>query len=247
MNKNIKLIIELMAFVLILSLCACGKTEEDYYYEEDNYSQEEEIEFTMPDEEYINITPEVLLITDLADDSLIPSNFMEERVGKVAFESQQDIISSLESGEGYAYISLKGATEKVLVISNDIFDMGEKKCSTTVYPYIKNEEGMYVCGSVFVTDSNATPIAVSGDGLVYCATQDTIEKMCLSSDTNGIMDMVYLYMDIASEETSYGGFIREENVCAKPGIEIDRNDSSYYETAFEEYKECEAVDFTVVE
>lgn len=232
---------------VMMTLCACaGNAQKDYSdYEEEGYV--EEYEQFVPDEELMNITPEVVVVTDLADDSLMPENFLEERLGKAAFDSQQEIVDGLVAGEGYAYISVKGATEKVLLIADEFFDAGDKKCVISAYPYIKNENGQYVFGSMLTTNSTATPIAVSKDGLIYCATHDTIEKICIDKVTNGIMDMVYLYMDITSQEPSYGGFIRDDNDSSKPGNEIGAGDSSYYDKAFEEYNECEAVGFTLVE
>ena len=177
-----------------------------------------------------------------------PANFMEERIGQYSFDSYEEIISDLETGEAYGYAAMLGADEDVLMITNEPFNGYDAPACMVCYPYIKNAEGKYVCGGVFSTVSTATPIAVSEDGRIFEATHDSMSIYAIDPETKGIMVMEYATVTWGEkdEDNVYGGFIRSTNSVAEDGTEIAEDDSAPFDAAFAEYENTTPIAFTIL-
>ena len=222
-------------------------TEETAETEETEETEEEAVD------EVGNESDEMLLGDEGAGD--YPSNFLEERCKKTSFESYDEIVSLLEPGEGYAYIDVMGCDEPLLVISNEFFNDGENGNNTlTACPYIRKTDGTCTAGSIFTTVSTSTPIAVSDEGLVYCATHDSMSKECLGSNGTPdasvmVMEYVYVEFDDAGEPSEYAGFVRAKNDLINDDIRDYEGDEAKeaFENAFADYEKCTKIDFTLVE
>lgn len=248
-----------MAVVAMLTgtVTGCGKAAEPAAAEESETTETVVAEENEATESSVAVESEVSE-SDFAEGEEAadyPSSFLEERCGRTSFDSYEEIISLLEPGEGYAYITVKGAGDPILVIADEIFNDGKNGNNTlTAYPYILNREGKYAFGSLFFAESTAAPIAVSPDGLVYCAAENAIDIECLGTngtDVPAVMAMEYVYVsyDDNGENAEYGGFIRTENtVVDNDGTELTGDAAKEaFEKAFADYETCEKIDFTVVE
>ena len=179
----------------------------------------------------------------------IYNNFLEERLQKTTFDSQQEIVDALQSGECYAYVDVLGSDEPVLLISDEYFTGYDEPAVMTCYPYLKNPDGSYSCGSVLSTDSTATPIAVDSEGLIYCAGHTEMGKLAITDENGqGFMYVESVYVEYSEDGTSetYGGFIREGNSFDNETT-VAADDSSAFEQAFADYENATIIGFTVVE
>ncbi|MGN1170076.1 MAG: hypothetical protein ACI4SZ_00330 [Lachnospiraceae bacterium] len=252
-NIVITKIMTVMAIAAMLAgaVTGCGKSAETVATEESAAAETEAIEASE--------APETdAAETDVVEEGEIfdyPSSFLEERCGRTSFDSYEEIISLLVPGEGYAYITVKGADDPILVIADEFFNDGENGNNTlTAYPYILDQNGKYSFGSLFSAASTGAPIAVSPDGLIFCAAEDSMDIECLGTngtDVPAVMSMEYVYVayDDNGEASEYGGFIRTENtVVDNEGTELTGDTAKEaFEKAFAEYEECEKIDFTIVE
>lgn len=187
-------------------------------------------------------------------DEFIPSNSFEERVGKDSFDSYDEIIGLLQAPEAYAFANIKGSDEPVLLVAEDTFggDNLGYHGALEATPYIKLADGKFHAGSNFFTISTGTPLAVSADGLVYCATHDSMTTLCLGDNgtgIKGIMCMEYVYTNFGEDgkPDTFGGFIRTENtVVNNDGVAIAKDDEAAFKQAFEDYENCTVIDFIPV-
>ncbi len=188
-----------------------------------------------------------------------PASFVEEQARKLEFDSFDEVIENLEPGQGYAYADVKGAKDKVLLISEDIFegdDGTNANYSMSACTYYMNNKGKVVYGTICGTDSTGTPVAVSDDGEIFSAYHDEIETTCIGdngTDNPGFMIMKSLMVsysdDGATEE--YSGFVRTNNDVTEEGddckfVEGDEAKAAF-EKGFEEYEAATPIVFTVVE
>ncbi|MDY3854489.1 MAG: hypothetical protein SO170_05990 [Butyribacter sp.] len=258
-NSALTKIITVMAVAAMLTgiVAGCGKVAEPVAAEESEAVETaaaEENEATEPAvaEEGEMSEPGFVEEEEVAD---YPSSFLEERCGRTSFDSYEEIISLLEPGEGYAYITVKGADDPILVIADEFFNDGKNGNNTlTAYPYILNQEGKYAFGSLFFAESTGAPVAVSSDGLVYCVAENAMDIECLGAngtDVPAVMAMEYVYVsyDDNGENPEYGGFIRTENtVVNNDGTELSGDAAKEaFEKAFADYETCEKIDFTIME
>lgn len=183
-----------------------------------------------------------------------PSNEFEERVGKYAFESYDEILGLMEGAESYAYVDVLGADEPILLVTSYTYDnLDGNRAAIDATPYLKYPDGKYKAGSVLVSGSTATPLAMSDDGCIFVATHSTIGKYCLGengTDVPGIMTLVYAYEEISEElkPESYGGFIREKNtVIDNDGTPIAEDDDQTIKDLFAEYEKAQVINFTPID
>lgn len=118
-------------------------------------------------------------------DKLIETNFLEERTGKYEFESYDEIISLLESGEGYAYLKMDGYDGDVLAITDMLYAWDEDVSAAigvslyTPCGYIEGNP-IYDIGD-FQTGGTAYPIRLSDDGVLYVCNNRTLGKVKIST------------------------------------------------------------------
>ena len=201
------------------------------------------------------IAEELLGDGDILDGEFIPSNAMESRCGKDTFDSCEEIISLLEAPEAYAYVDMKGMDEPVLLVAEDTFggDNLGYYGALEATPYAKGADGKYRAGSVFWTISTGTPLAMSDDGMIYCATHDSMDVQCYGengTDTPAIMIMmtVHAEYDDDGNPINISGFKRDKNtVVDNPGVTLAADDVEAFEGAFRDYEKCTPINFTPVE
>lgn len=191
----------------------------------------------------------------IPEGEFIPSNAFEERCGRDSFESYDEIVGLLKAPEAYAYVEIMGMDEPVLLVADDTFGGDELgyRGALQATPYAKYPDGTYRACSLLFTISTGTPLAVSSDKMVYCATHDSMSVQCFGengTDIPGIMVMKYVQAeyDDAGNPSKVTGFVRDKNtVVNNDGVEIAEDDVKAYKDAFAEYEKCTPIDFTVAE
>ena len=231
------------------------EVEEAEIKEIEEVKEETAAEETEEAEETTEVIAEELLGDgDILDGEFIPANAMESRCGKDAFDSCEEIISLLEAPEAYAYVNMKGMDEPILLVAEDTFggdDLGYYGALEAT-PYAKGADGKYHAGSVFWTISTGTPLAMSDDGMIYCATHDSMDVQCYGengTDTPAIMIMMTVHADYDDNGNpiNISGFKRDKNtVVDNPGVTFEADDVEAFEGAFKDYEKCTPINFTPV-
>ena len=242
-----KIIVGLLLAAMTFSFAGCSGVEVSVNTDNEQQSGEvNEVEENYEDE--VLEEPE-----DMLGD--YPSNEFEERVNKFSFDSYDEIIDLLEGGEAYAYVDLLGYDEPVLLVTSYTFDnLDGNRAAIDATPYFKYPDGYVKAGSILVSGSTATPLAMADDGCIVVATHNTVQKFCVGengTDIPGLMVMKYVYATYdpdTLEVESYGGFVRDKNtVIDNDGVEIASDDEKAYKDAFAEYEECKVIGFTVAD
>lgn len=230
-----RLLAALMAAGMIVSLVGCGNTEAVQPTQPTEPAEAEDMEI----EEY-------------------PANAFEARVNQFSFDSYDEIVGMLEGKEAYAYIDMMGADEKVLIVADEAYNLGdgETMAAKEATPYIKNAEGKYVAGSLMPADDESFPLKVNEDGVVLVARcwPPSIEGMVLGengTEVKGIMDLFSIIDEMPqddSESDHYLGFIRDKNtVVDNDGEKVDTDDPALFEEKMAEYEALSAINFTVAD
>ncbi|MCR5420487.1 MAG: hypothetical protein K6E98_05750 [Lachnospiraceae bacterium] len=177
----------------------------------------------------------------------IPGDFMQERTGKNEFASYDEVISSLEKGEGYAYVTLKGYDGEVLLITDYVYDNLDGNMATIEANVYADYDGVVSnIGNIF-SQGTAYPIACE-DGILYVGGNHSYESDWISGENQAIMVKDYIYEDFDSEgNSSYGGFLRKTPDYDHDEEVTDENGKELLDKYTEEYFEKQVVNFTVVE
>jgi len=244
-NNMVKRIAGIAICVMAFAcMTACGKKEAEVA----DTAVEEDAEAT---EETSEATEEATQEGEYGEgdaDIVYPQNFMEERAQQYEFDSYDEIIALLENGEAYGYAKVMGADEDILFITEETFDGYGAPASICVFPYAKDERGKYVCTGVISSDSTATPISVTPDGIIICATHTSCELDVIAEDTKGMMALEYVYLSWNDDGTTatYGGFKRDTNNAFAETVDFAEDDSKAFEDAFALLDTAKMIEFTVV-
>lgn len=269
MKKVVSLI---MVMAMLVGITGCGKSEAPAAVAAEPAATEqakEEVKQELAqetvkegdaeavEEAFAEETAEEEIIGDegIPEDAFIPSNAFEERCGRDSFESYDEIVGLLKAPEAYAYVDIMGMDEPVLLVADDTFGGDELgyRGALQATPYAKYADGKYHACSILCTISTGTPLAMSEDKMVYCATHDSMRVQCFGengTDIPSIMVMKYVQAeyDDAGNPSKVTGFVRDKNtVVNNDGVKIAEDDVKAYKDAFAEYEKCTPIDFTVAE
>lgn len=268
-----KILSMLVIMTLVAGMVGCGKTEtpapnavdsmdtEQAGKEEVKEEAEPEEVAEEPVEEVADETAtedtsgEIVGDEGIPEGTFIPSNAFEERCGRDSFESYDEIVALLKAPEAYAYVDIMGMDEPVLLVADDTFGGDELgyRGALQATPYAKYADGKYHACSILYTISTGTPLAMSEDKMVYCATHDSMRVQCFGengTDIPGIMVMKYVQAEYDDDgnPSKITGFVRDKNtVINNDGVEIAEDDVKAFKDAFAEYEKCTPIDFTVAE
>ncbi len=178
-------------------------------------------------------------------EEFMPSSFVEEKAGKGTFASYEELISLLESGQGYAYLELTGYDGKILAIAQNLYDDQEgHNASMEAYLYTEKNGEVTNAGNAF-SNGTAYPIRFGG-GLLYACGSHTYESNFISGETGGLMVKDYVSEDFDENGTAtYTGFLRESNT-----FESDQDftgGEAEFQALFDNYLKQEVLNFTKVE
>lgn len=242
-----RVIAQLLMTTLLLSGCGATKEVQEVASPE---QPTETVQSTEDENEEVTVGTESEIIGDegIPDDMFIPESFVEEVAGKNDFESYDEVINYLTTGQAYAYVDVLGSEEPLLLVTEGTYDNMDN-CQATIDAsiYMKGEEGVRYA-SVIASEGTAYPLAVSDDGLLYQGGNHNVDIMCVSKDTHAIMYMAALYEEFDENgKAHYGGFIRTENSVEDDGEEIDTDSDEAFMKLMDDYIAANVINFTVVE
>ncbi len=166
--------------------------EEDFA-EDEEYSDEEdpaEDEDMSEDEEW----------TDYDD-------FVQEQSQKYDFKDFDEIISSLKSGQGYAYIRLQGLDEDLLAVSESLSGTDGSADEASIY---RMEDG--ICSFMSSVGGYGPEFPLrADDGLLYAGDDKCYETYFVSEEYGSLMMKDSIEEDEEDGKTLYFGFVRETN------------------------------------
>lgn len=183
----------------------------------------------------------------LEEASRIPNTFVDEVAGKVVYDSYDEVISYLTSGQGYAYVKLEGYDGDVLVVSNSLYEYEEgiNAAMDCAFYAIIDGKAEYVTAAA--SDGTARPIAI-GDGIILFADQHDVGGDFFTEDGRAIMAKFYAYesFEEGSEEAIYGGFFRDVNSFDISNEKEISTEEEYLEL-YQKYLDADVIDFTIIE
>ena len=220
--RSFAMIIALL-FIMSLSLAACGRKssapaqngeaqQEEAKPESDEVPEEEEIVADLKDiPEDEKDAPQ----SDFAEGSdgpvgdeeyTGPSDFLQEQSGKTEFKDYDEIISLLKSGQGYAYLKLKGSDDDILAITEKVEDDGT---APTASVYGKFEGKLQELTNVGGYDADH-PLRLA-DGILYAGDDDNYESYFISKEYGSLMMKDYVMRGEDEGKVEYTGFLRVTN------------------------------------
>ena len=137
----------------------------------------------------------------------MPEDFLQEQSGKTSFESYDDVIAALTSGQGYAYIKLVGSDEEILAVTDLVFEADHS--AYTISLYGKPEGAVKQLGSVFGNGSSY-PVRLE-DGIIYAGDNHTYETYFLSKEYGSLMMKDSVSDGVNAGTNEFSGFTRQTN------------------------------------
>ncbi len=132
-----------------------------------------------------------------------PSDFVQEQSGIYEFESYDEIIGYLKSGQGYTNLKF-GDAEDALIVAEEVKDDHTAEIASV---YVMKDGKPVQAGNVI---ADSMPLRYA-DSMIYCGGESTYEVDFLNPEGNGIMVKDYVYRSDSDGKTEYGGFCRENN------------------------------------
>ena len=155
----------------------------------------------------IQAVAEQMYSADNEDFADIPGDFLQEQSGKTTFESYDDAIAQLTTGQGYAYIKLVGSDEEVLAVTDTVFEADNSAYEISVYAMqdgeVKNVGNASGNGSSY-------PLRLE-DGIIYGGDNHTYETYFLSEEYGSLMLKDYIDDGVNTGSNEISGFTREKN------------------------------------
>lgn len=204
------LIVALLGILLASTLTGCGKDDEEKNASaatsEEADDEDTEEDASDEDEEDTGDDEEFDAEADGEDEELSDyDDFVQEQSGKPEFKDFDEIISSLKTGQGYAYIRLQGLDEDILAVTESL--SGTSALDASLYCM---EDGKCTFMSVVGGDSPESVLRLD-DGILYTGDEECYETYFVSSEYKSLMmkDSVEEFTEDGTKE--YIGFLRKTN------------------------------------
>lgn len=175
-----------------------------------------------------------------------PNDFLQERTQKDQYESYEEIISLLQSGEAYAYGKVIGCEGESLFITSGVYDNGDgNMASIEAYLYTNVNGSIINVGNIF-SDGTAYPVRLD-NGIIYTAGNHKYESSFVCEETNGLMVKDYISEEFDENgNASYYSFTREVNSFDGPETDQFINSQEEFYQYIDEYSAKPVLNFTVV-
>ena len=134
-------------------------------------------------------------------------DFLQEQSGKTSFESYDEVIAALTSGQGYAYIKLDGSDEDVLAVTDLVFEADHSAYEISIYG---KPEGQVKQLGLVSGNGSSYPLRLE-DGVIYAGDNHNYETYFLSDQVGSIMMKDYISDGVDSGTNEFTGFTREKN------------------------------------
>ena len=172
----------------------------------------------------------------------IPSDFVQEQSGKTSFDSYDDVIAALTPGQGYAYIELYGSEEKLLAVTDLVFEADHTAYEASIYGILDGKVSQL---SVVTGAGSSYPLRVE-DGILYAGSNHSYETYFISADFGGLMMKDSISDGVDTGTNEFSGFTREENTFDAPTTDYTGGQEEF-DKLLAERENKKAIEFTVVE
>ena len=171
-----------------------------------------------------------------------PDDFVQMQAGVSSFNSYDDVIAALTTGQGYAYIKLIGSDEDILAVSDLVFEYDHSACNASLYGIV---DGKVTFLSVVSGAGSSYPLRVA-DGILYAGSNHSYETYFISEDFGGIMMKDYISDGVDSGNNEFTGFTREKNTFDAESKEFTGGQEEF-DKLLAERENKPIIEFTVVE
>lgn len=134
-----------------------------------------------------------------------PSDFLQEQSGKTEFKDYDEIVSLLTSGQGYAYIKLKGSDDDILAITEKVADDGSASDASVYGKFEGKLQELTNVGGY-----GEYPLRLD-EGILYAGDADNYESYFISKEYGSIMMKDYVMRGEDDGKVEYTGFLRPTN------------------------------------
>ncbi len=135
------------------------------------------------------------------------SDFLQEQSGKLKFDSYDDAIAALTSGQGYAYVKLQGSDEELLLVTDLVFEYDSSAYQASIYG--KTDNGVTFL-SLVTGNGSAYPLRYE-DGIIYAGDNHEYSTYFLSKEYASVMMKDYITDGVNSGNNELTGFTRTSN------------------------------------
>lgn len=179
-------------------------------------------------------------------EEFMPSNFLESRVGKDVFSSYDEIIDSLEDGEGYAYLDIEGYDGKLIGITEATYDDLDGNLASIEISIYADNNGKVTCIGNSYSQGTAYPLRCD-DGILYCCGGHTYEEMVISKETGGLMVKKLVNESYDDDNNPYySGFEREDNSLNAVQKDITIETFEEFQALFDATESKRVINFVVI-
>ncbi len=108
--------------------------------------------------------------------------FLEKRTGRADFDSFDEIIAQLQSGEGYAYITVAGKDNEILAVTEMTYAWDDKEGSQVSFDVDFYAPVGYMDNKIehvghINTGSSGNPVRIAEDGILYACNNRTYGQL----------------------------------------------------------------------
>ncbi|MCR4740869.1 MAG: hypothetical protein K5886_11510 [Lachnospiraceae bacterium] len=155
----------------------------------------------------IQAIAEAMYDGDGSDEAEMYGDFLQFQSGVTDFKDYDEVISYLKQGQGYALVDVMGSSDKVLLITELVFEADKSACEASSYVM---SDGKPQQMTLLTGNGSAYPLRIGEDGIIYGGDNHTYETYVVS-DIGSIMCKDYVVDDIGSGDGEFTGYLRPGN------------------------------------
>lgn len=135
-----------------------------------------------------------------------PSDFLQYQSGVTEFKDYDEIISYLQPGQGYALVDVSGGKDKVLLITELVFEADHSAYEASVYAM---DNGVPMQMTTITGNGSSYPLRIDSEGLIYCGDNHHYETYFMT-DNNEFIVQAYIDDGVNDGSGEFVGFTRPE-------------------------------------
>ena len=177
---------------------------------------------------------------------------LEERTGRDAFKSIDEIISLLQTGEGYARLKVAGKDDEVLAVASMTYAWDENTNAAIdvdfygVCGYLDGDERVIHIGTIH-TGGTAYPVRLSDEGILYACNNRIFGE--LEFDISDLLEYATKINIEYNTDGSYtiSGYKSTDGTLSNLTADIGVNTEDDFNALFDGLDEIPIINFTKVE
>lgn len=172
--------------------------------------------------------------------------YVEEVSQKDSYATFDEVIDYLTSGQGFSYVETGRENEKVLVVSDNIYqDDNGKNVSPEVYIYGMADGSIHNLG--YAASVKSSYPVKEAQGSIYTGGPHDYQELSIDENTGRLFIAASLSEVFDSLNTaSYIGQVRSEKSITVTPDYLDTMDDSEYDRLFVDYNSANIIEFTII-